>query len=411
MAHAPRRILLVSHGLPPARIGGAELVTWSLARDLVRRGHAAAVFHRDDAPDVSPGLLRRDQHSGVTTYALGVRPGHPSSPHARGAFARIVQLWQPDLVWVHHLDGLDLAVASDAITAGVPLAVTLHDYWWMCPRGQLVREDGSRCPGPDSDRCSACVAPGSPWPLRRWVRRATARHARWRRRRARTILLDASGVSAPSVHVARRHEAWLGRQDVVRMVANPMPTLQRQPPPPGHGPLRVGYLGSLIPTKGIETLLRAAHRVPTGTVTLTLHGALPAGRAAAAWRHRVRNLAARTGAHLAGPYDPAGVGRLLTGLELVVLPSEWEENAPLVLDEAWAVGRPVLASALGGMQELLADGVRGRLTAPGDADAWAAALADVEGWRRALGTVQRAPAGADGAELRAADWAIGLARR
>jgi len=99
-------------------------------------------------------------------------------------------------------------------------------------------------------------------------------------------------------------------------------------------------------------------------------------------------LAARASARWAGPYAPDEVGARLAGLEVVALPSLWEENAPLVADEARAAGRAILASEIGGLPERLSPVDGARLLPPGDLDAWTSALADPGSLRRLARSAQ-----------------------
>ncbi len=390
----PPRLLMVVHGLPPARLGGAELVTWRIARILARAGMPVAVFHPETAGSIGLGELVRGETRGVVRYTLGTEPGAETSRHARRAFSRALGLWQPDAVWIHHLSGLSLDVPEIAIAEGLKLALTFHDYTWMCPRGQLVDGNGDRCEGPAAERCPACLAPGAPWPAR-WAVGAVSR--RWwlaRQRRARTAVENAQLCTSPSSHVARRHEAWLGHRRGVELLRNPAPRVGQLPLPPSTGPLSVGYFGSLLPTKGIEILLEAQAALPRGRIQVQLHGPLPPGDRWRDWRHRVRSLAARSGAHLAGPYAPSELPERLAEVEVVCLPSIWEENAPVVLQEARAAGRVVVASDIGGVPEL-APSPPAVLVPPGDVEALAAALGSVESLRetaRAL-SAEASPAG------------------
>ncbi len=389
MTRRRQRILLVANGVPPQRIGGAELVAWRTAAALTRSGHAAAVLARDDAPDAQAGSLVRRESRGIVSYTLGADPERDSHPDARRAMGRVLSLWRPDAVWVHHPSGLGLSAVEPVLEDGLPLAVTFHDYWWMCPRGQLLDAGGDRCPGPRGDRCPPCLAPGAPRPLRRLTRALSARRWADHRRRARAILRAAQVLAAPSRHVAERHRAWLDTG--IDVHPNPEPDLPRLPLPPATGPVRVGYLGSLLPSKGVDLLLEAAIRVGPGRVDLALHGPLPRGDRWREWRHTLRSLAVQAGARWGGPYSPAEVGTRLAQLEVVALPSAWEENAPLVLDEARATGRAVLASRIGGLPERLAAGATGRLLPPGDLDAWTAALADTTALRQLVHAAGRSP--------------------
>jgi glycosyltransferase involved in cell wall biosynthesis len=381
MADQPR-LLMVAHGLPPARLGGAELVTWRIARILARAGVPVAVFHPETAGSIGLGELVRGETRGVVRYTLGTEAGAETSRHARRAFSRTLGLWQPDAVWIHHLSGLSLDVPEIAIAEGLRVALTFHDYTWMCPRGQLVDGSGDRCEGPAAERCPDCLAPGAPWPAR-WAAGAVSRRL-WlaRQRRARTVVEEVNLRTSPSAHVARRHEAWLGRRRGVEVLGNPAPRVGRLPLPPSTGPLAVGYFGSLLPTKGVEVLLKAQASLPEGRIQVQLHGPLPPGDRWRDWRHRVRSLAARTGAQLAGPYAPSELSERLAEVEVVCLPSTWEENAPVVLQEARAAGRLVVASEIGGIPEL-APAPPAVLVPSGDVEALASALGGVESLRDA----------------------------
>lgn len=370
------RLLMVAHGLPPSRVGGAELVTWRIARILATAGVPAAIFHPEHAGAGGPGELVRSESHGVVRYTLGTEAGAETSPHARRAFSRALGLWQPDAVWIHHLSGLSLDVPEIALAEGLPMALTFHDYTWMCPRGQLVDLRGDRCVGPALDRCPACLAPGAPWPARLALGAVSRRWWTSRQRRARRVVEGARLRTSPSTHVARRHGAWLGSGAAIEILANPAPRLERIGLPPAAGPLEVGYFGTLLPTKGIEELLRAQLALPAGRIHVQLHGPLPTGERWRDWRHRVRSLAARSGAQLAGPYAPAVLAERLAEVEVICLPSTWEENAPVVLQEARAAGRVVVASDIGGVPEL-APSPPAILVPPGDVEALALALGDV----------------------------------
>lgn len=384
------RVLVVCNGLPPHSVGGAELVAWRTAAALARSGHPTALFARDDAPDAPrPGVLSRREQGDVAQYALGARPGSDSHPEGRAAMGRVLSLWRPDVVWVHHPSGLGVGAVEPVVEEGLPLAVTFHDYWWFCPRGQLLDAGGARCRGPVASRCPSCLAPGAPVPLRAVAKAVESRRWADRRRRVAAVLSAAAIRTAPSEHVARRHREWLDLP--VEVLPNPPPVLGRPPLPAPGGPVRVGYFGAIIPSKGAGVLLDAACRVGPERVAVELHGALPVGAPWRSWRHELRARAIRAGARWAGSFSPGEVEARLAGVEVVAVPSVWEENAPLVIDEARAAGRAVLASAIGGIPERLEGTDGARTLPPGDLSAWTSALADTPALRRLARLAHRTP--------------------
>ena len=130
-------------------------------------------------------------------------------------------------------------------------------------------------------------------------------------------------------------------------------------------PLRLGFLGSVTPQKGLHVLARAQSRWPRGRVRLSIHGNV---RFDPTYWQSVLDMLVTSETRVAGPFAPAELFRVMGELDAIVVPSTWYENAPLVIAEAQAHGLPVLASRLGGMAEMVRDGVDGLLFEPGDAD-------------------------------------------
>ncbi len=151
---------------------------------------------------------------------------------------------------------------------------------------------------------------------------------------------------------------------------------------PTEGPTRALFVGTWVPHKGPQVFAAALARTRTGAVGRAVGPApFPAFRA---------DVVAASGGRLTaeGPLPPADVAAAMDGADVVVVPSVWAENAPLVVLEARGRGRPVIASRLGGLPELVEDGVDGRLFEAGDAGALAALLDDADGLRALRATVQ-----------------------
>ncbi len=146
----------------------------------------------------------------------------------------------------------------------------------------------------------------------------------------------------------------------------------RVPSPDGR--VRVGFLGTLVPLKGPHLLLEAWGRIPLAARArgrLVLHG--PA-RHGPGYQAELVRLAQAVGAELPGPLARERVPEFLASIDLLVVPSLWYENSPLVIQEALACGTPVAVSDLGGMAELVEPGRTGLRFPVGDASALARLL-------------------------------------
>jgi glycosyltransferase involved in cell wall biosynthesis len=122
----------------------------------------------------------------------------------------------------------------------------------------------------------------------------------------------------------------------------------------------VGFIGTIAPHKGCDLLIRAFKKLPPSMdASLTIHGNLQRFKPIV---KRLRRLAGDDERIIfAGPFRREEVGRVLSEMDVLVVPSRWYENAPLVICEAFAAGVPVVATNLGTMPELVKHGENGLL--------------------------------------------------
>jgi glycosyltransferase involved in cell wall biosynthesis len=315
------------------------------------------------------------------------------NPRVDRLVAGLVSEAAPDVVHVHHLVHLSTTLLGELAALDLPLVVTLHDYWWLCVAGQLLHEGGPHEPEACGEPCLRYLlfnrhkAFGPLAPLfAAYTRLRAGRFTRWVRERQRRLVGElgrARLVVAPSGSLADRYRR--AGVDAARLEVSDYGTdlgaIRRRARVRTGAPLRFGFLGRLVPEKGPHLLLEA-FRGLAGEATLELFAA-PAPNAG--YRARLATLAAESGARFAGPYAAERVGEVLDAIDVLVVPSIWWENSPLVVHEAFAAGAPVIAADAGGMAELVTNERDGLLFAHGDAAALAAAL------RRAVepGVVER----------------------
>jgi glycosyltransferase involved in cell wall biosynthesis len=417
------KVLLVSHLYPPEHAAGTEQYAAQLAAGLLARGHGAEVFcATKDVSRPHLSVARREQegvavHELVNNLEYGAFRETYELPAAEAAFERALDEARPDLVHVHHLLNLSWRLPELARRRGLPVVMTLHDYWLQCARGgQRLDERGELCLEVERERCARCLG-AHRWrnsPLEQRVGRALARvravsglDLSGPARRLGDALRAREGGEAPAplpaADLAARDEALLSRlpasvdlflspsaflRDEIVRAGLPRERVRHLPSgvetrelagerAPRRDRLRIGFLGSLIPVKGAHVLLEALERLPAAerdALEVTLHG--PAKRDLS-YAARLRELAAATGASLAGPLDRAGVGEFLRRTDLLVVPSLWFENQPLVVLEALAAGARVVASDLGGLVELVRPGHGGARFPAGDAAALSTLLGEL----------------------------------
>ena len=131
--------------------------------------------------------------------------------------------------------------------------------------------------------------------------------------------------------------------------------------------MRLGFLGSLMISKAPHVLLEAAALLPAGSVTVDLFGGHSSYHGDQGYRQQLEPLLRRGHVRVHGVIPHDQVPAALAAIDVLVVPSIWPENAPLVIQEAFIAGKPVVASRIGGIPEMVTDGVSGLLFCPGDA--------------------------------------------
>ena len=404
------RILLAVHQFFPHFRAGTETLTRRTAEELQRRGHQvwvlAAQPHQPDQP-----RLRHERWEQLEVIRFNPEPErHPLAggmaasyrcPGSQQLFTALLAELQPDLLHAFHLRRHTLSLVNAAIAMGVPVVTSLTDYWLGCPTGQLQFPDQLPCAGPHADganclqHLSARLLPGQrglPLPLARALMRL-ARRIPWlgtlRALGDRPTAMAAALASCQAVLVptALMHNtfAQLGvpmQGFTICPYGLDLQGLQALPPRqpwPGQQvrPLRVGFIGSLNHAKGAHVLLEALARLGGDfAAQVRLYGN-PADNPAYAARLR-RQAADLHQVEWCGVFGSDQVFAVLAELDLLVVPSLWRENAPLILLQALASGLPLLLSDVEGMADQVEAGRQALLFPPGDSDALAALLQSVQ---------------------------------
>jgi glycosyltransferase involved in cell wall biosynthesis/GT2 family glycosyltransferase len=414
-------VLLVHHAYPPSA-GGSETYTRALAHGLARRRHQVAVLHREQDRARPDHALREAADGPVRVIGLNnLHRAHPGfeawdDPGVTAAFTGVVQDLRPEVVHVGHLSGLSAGLVHAARAAGAAVVFTLHDFATLCALGQLLDLKLRVCPGPEPRRCLACVggqvaAPATlaghglgGLPGSGLVAAVLARSGRGADRVAARLegmkdaLRAADALVSPSAFL-RDRMAGLGVHgiEVVPNGHDPLPAAAR--PTDRQGRVRFGFLGSVIPSKGVHVLAEALGLLGDERADLRIHGPFPPYHGDHGYEARVRAiLGPRADEVLRGPYEHADRAAVLAGLDVLVAPSLWEENAPLVVAEAFQAGLPVIASGHGGLAEAVRHEVDGLHARPGDAHDLARAMRrmlDEPGLRDRLAAGARPPAAMD----------------
>lgn len=392
------KILLVSHFFPPNRVAGAERRALGYAQELQKLGHNVQVVCAGDWDQGKQhwnGFVD-EVYQGVPVRRLNFNwskardPNHSlyDNPLVEEFLGKWLDEWQPDVVHVLSLLTLTAGVMRAVKARGLPLVFTLVDFWMICPRISLVRDGGVLCDGHTSQwDCLRCmlwhsrtyhrlrrVLPEAPtaaflsWASRhRWVSRqrglsGMALDMGDRRRVMAEIAPLADCVTAPSTNLARVMDESGLFPHPVRVIhsGHDLDWLKDMPPRQPAVQVRLGFIGQLIRVKGAQLLIRAfqAARVD-GKAQLLIYGDATSDPQYAA---SLRQLAqGDRNIHFMSAFPANRLGEVFAGLDVLVVPSQWHENNPRVIQEAFASRTPVIASNVGGIAEFIQHDVNGLL--------------------------------------------------
>jgi glycosyltransferase involved in cell wall biosynthesis len=362
------RVLFLCHNHPGLQPGGTEVFARGLFRELRDRHGVEGLFlaavtgaHRERRP----GTLL--QGIGDAADEALVWLGHfdrfgLAQPDTYGlaSLAPVIESLQPDIVHIHHL--LQFGVETvDLIRRAAPqarLVFTAHDFFPLCAQeGQLLTTDGRLCAGPSLDRCQACF-PG----------RSGADFV-MRELQMRDVLGEFDRILTPSGFARDRYLAAGYPVRQVQVMPNGIaapPAAPHRAAPDGRRD-RFGFFGHVNRFKGGTVLLDASRRLSAERVAhdVTLHGGA-AYQSEAFMAGFTTALEVAPAARHHGPYEATGLPGLMAQVDWVVVPSIWWENAPLVIQEAFLHRRPVICGEIGGMAEMVRDGVDGLHAPVGD---------------------------------------------
>jgi glycosyltransferase involved in cell wall biosynthesis len=406
------KVLLVVHLFLPDYFAGTEILTLHTAHELRSRGHEVEVFTAfpgvSDMSDQErfdryvfegiPVTRFKHAHSPMDGQNNVAEQEYDNSLVARH-FEGLLKEFQPDVVHFFHLMRISASIVDVCLRWHVPTVLTPTDFWFVCPTSQLRLPDGSMCPGPDptGGNCVGHLAslklPRTAARVMRFLPSAVVRSAV---HMAGLGLFKGLGPLKLVAALSRRQGFLRDRLNRIDRVLVPTQfmhdTLQRNGLNPTHvqhcaygirlphmaprgqcstGPLRLGVIG-VGEHKGAHILIEAVRKLGHVDLLVRIYG-----RPSDAPNHMRRLTALATGdprIAFCGSFPNDRIGDILSELDVLVVPSIWFENAPLVIYSAQAAGLPVIASNVAGVAEMITENDNGCLFPPGDVDSLAAII-------------------------------------
>lgn len=336
--------------------GGEEACLENLTRTLTKRGHEVQTFSEDNQR-IRGGLGR-----------LRAGLGCIFSFSAFRRMRKLLRDFSPDVVHVHNVFPLLSPSVYWAAGKHARVIQTVHNYRFMCANGLFLKPDGERC-----ERCLT----GNFWNA---VRYACYRKSRlesaamavslYIHRQLRTYQRNISRFVVPSAFLKRKLVAAGFPEERIHLIPHFLGPID-VPSIPQESRRSILYIGRLGAEKGLLTLLAAFEGFQGWTLKI-----IGSGPMENLLRQRVQG---RHDVLLLGRLPPEEIQRHLVQAAALVLPSECYENFPMVILEAFRCGLPVIASRLGGMEEMVEENINGLLFETGSPEGLRAALMKIIG--------------------------------
>lgn len=409
-------ILHAIHDFPPRHQAGSEIYALELARTQAAR-HDVTIVCAEYDPARDHGHVTWRMHQGLPVVEIVNNwrcESFEDTYRSRLMTARLRQLLamvRPDVLHVHNLLNLSFELPAIARQLGIPVTATLHDYTLVCASGgqRVHRRDRHVCHEIDTARCARCFTE-SPFHAQTTFARVTtagvrarllargAATARWlaprllsraaraarhlgpavtqtdieaRMAAARRVFQDVDLFVAPSPALGREFVALGLPADRLVVSDYGMATRPQVPRSAGGRQLRIGFVGTLVWHKGVHVMLEAVRLLPPHRFTLQLFGNTTTFPDYTA---ELKAMAAGLPVTFTGGFPPARSPEIYSQIDVLVVPSLWPENSPLVIHEAFMAGVPVVGARMGGIVDLVTDQVNGLLYDASSPEALAAAL-------------------------------------
>jgi glycosyltransferase involved in cell wall biosynthesis len=384
------RILVMAHGHPDFSLGGAEMAAYQL--------YKAAKTHADVE---SATFLAAHGRSGTGAIRMRRPDEYLWEQNTHGSFQfqatnryatlttfrSLIEHLRPTVVYMHHYIflGLECIRVIRDVDPNIKIVITLHEMLAICNNnGQMVKTENLRlCDRETPEDCHRCFPHATP-------------ESFWLRKQYIMSYFDlVDHFVTPSAFLKERYVDWGLSGDRITVIENGQQDATPLPPRPllkGQQRSRFAFFGQINPYKGVDVLLEALALIPEKDrkmVSIEIHGANLEHQSPEFQKRigELREPLEKAGVlRWVGPYTREDLSKRMERIDWLLVPSVWWENSPMVIQESFALGRPVICSDIGGMAEKVRHGVDGWHVQTKNRNDWADTLVrlsqDTELWNR-----------------------------
>ena len=390
------KILLVVHTFLPKYLGGTEVCTYELAKQYTKLGHEVIVFCTDPLSNEDKLRMVTSHYQGIKIYTIlkDITKYKEFSEtyydiKVIKPFKKIVKNFKPDIIHYHHLMHLSTEIVDYAKKNKIPQIVTLHDFFFQCITHQRITTTGNLCKNPSINRCSHCLSDllnagpiiNTTFNFKTFI--SSKRKQEYLTTVFKKIYHRINGKMLYNLNSTKYKKMVINRNNIFKKTLTEMdlvifPTkflsnefikwhsslnntllsydgintnafkkFKRK----SSKILRFGYIGSIIPTKGLDMILKAWPKLIKGNYNLKIYGNLETDKK---YANTILQLSKKLkNIKFCGTFPPDKISEIYSNIDILLVPSRWFENAPLVVRNALHTKTPVIAVNIGSNPELI----------------------------------------------------------
>lgn len=377
-------ILLVSHTFFPKYVGGTETVVLESAKELISRGHTVTILCTDPISQEEPYSLIKSVYNNIPVLTIhknilkkhSYKDGYQDD-EVIPIFKKILSDLKPDVIHYHHLMHLSLEMVQIAKKQNITQLFTLHDFWIQTPLFNRTHKDGSLYEtfslNEELKIFSDIPAFTKEEPHSEIVSRTNITYLfnkllhkfqvqvqknkyipeiKHRQRSMREMLATVDYVVFPTLFLFQELCKWgFSANNVILADDGINTTVFKNFKKTPSTKTRFGFVGSIIPAKGLDILLNAWKQADTKNAELLIWGNLQTDKT---FGKTVQELAkGQENIHFKGTFLGDEIKSVYEEIDILVVPSRWFENAPLVLRNAMHTHTPAIVTNLGSLPEMV----------------------------------------------------------
>lgn len=343
-------------------MAGSEVYTYNLCKELAK-SNDIWIFTRIEDPYLPHYQVEHNSLDRMNVVCVN-KPSRDYTfrskyidKHIERILEDYLQRIKPEIVHIGHLSHLSTTIVDIIKDHGVPIVFTLHDYWMICARGQLIQNTTHLCGGPKAENCARCFKSYF------LSKNDAIREIKIWEKQLSNVRNEIDVYIAPSQFLQNMYlKMGVPKEKIIYLDYGFNVSAFEFFEKKISKRIRFGFMGRIIPVKGVDLLIDAFNDINAKNAELNIYGEIdPSTRYL---ERKVQN----SHIHFRGPYKNWNITEILAEIDVLVVPSIWYENSPLVIHEAFLARIPVITSNLGGMAELVQHGKNGLLFRPRDVD-------------------------------------------